>query len=45
MDPRYDSAGEAAYKMMQAQERTEAARQAAWTRRSWLSKMLWILFN
>ena len=41
----HDSAGAAAYRLMQAQERTEAARQAAWTRRSWLSKVLWILFN
>ena len=45
MDRRYDSAGTAAAKMMQAQERCAAARQAAWARRSWLSKVLWILFN
>ena len=41
----HDSAGAAAYRMMQAQERTEAAQQTAWAKRSWLSKMLWILFN
>ena len=45
MDRRYDSAAEAAYRMLQAQERREAGRQAAWAKRSWLSKLLWILFN
>ena len=42
---RYDSAGAAAAKLMQAQVRMEAARQAAWAQRSWLSKLVWILFN
>ena len=45
MDNRYNSAGAAANRMMQAQERFEAARQTAWAKCSWLSKMLWILFN
>ena len=45
MTTRYDSAGAAAEKMMQAQERTHTAQQAAWAKRSWLSKLVWILFN
>ena len=45
MDRRYDSAAEAGYRMLQAQERHYAAQQAAWHQRSWLSKILWILFN
>jgi hypothetical protein len=39
------TADEAAYRMLQAQERFEAYRQAQWAKRSWISKLLWILFN
>lgn len=45
MDRRYDSAGEAGYRMLQAQERRITAENAAWARRSWLSKALWIVFH
>jgi hypothetical protein len=39
------SAEAAAYRMLCAQERFEAYRVAEWKQRSWLSKMLWIMFN
>ena len=39
------TAEQAAARMLDAQDRFEAYRQAAWARRSWLSKLVWKLFN
>lgn len=39
------TAVDAAAKMLEAQDRFWAYRQAQWAKKSWLSKVLWILFN
>ena len=41
----HDTAETAAAKMMDAQDTLNAAREAQWAQRSWLSKVLWILFH
>jgi len=39
------TAEQAAARMMDAQDKRNAYCEAQWAKRSWLSKILWILFN